>query len=132
MLGMVELLLYWTSLVKSHRRLEVDNIVHRHQVSIHRQRASRRLRLSNADRLAFVWLYRLCPKRRQERSNVPDEPSQSSTASLRNYATGIAATVLFAVPTIGFKLLHCLLVLAHGRRELVRHAVTRIRLPSGR
>jgi hypothetical protein len=60
--GMVELLLYWlTSLVKSRRRLEAENLVLRHQLNILRRRASRRLQLSNADRLAFVWLYRLCP-----------------------------------------------------------------------
>src|SRR5262249_54116536 len=62
MLGMVELLLHWlASLVKARRRLEAENLVLRHQVNILRRRASRRLRLSNADRLAFVWLYRLCP-----------------------------------------------------------------------
>jgi hypothetical protein len=62
MLGMVELLLHWlASLVKSRRRLEAENLVLRHQVNILRRRASRRLWLSNADRLAFVWLYRLCP-----------------------------------------------------------------------
>ena len=31
---------------------------------------------------------------------------------------------MFVVPTIGFKLLYCLMFLAHGRRELVHHAVT--------
>jgi hypothetical protein len=57
MLGMVELLLHWlASLVKSRRRLEAENLVLRHQVNILRRRASRRLWLSNADRLAFVWL----------------------------------------------------------------------------
>ena len=62
MLGMVGLLLRWLmSLVKSRRRLEAENLVLRHQVNILRRRASRRLRLSNADRLTFVWLYRLCP-----------------------------------------------------------------------
>ena len=62
MLEMVELLLQWlASLVKSRRRLEAENLVLRHQVNILRRRASRRLRLSTADRLAFVWLYRLCP-----------------------------------------------------------------------
>src|SRR5262249_28521437 len=62
MLGMVELLLHWlVSLVKSRRRLEAENLLLRHQVNILRRRASRRLQLSNADRLAFVWLYRLCP-----------------------------------------------------------------------
>jgi len=62
MLGMVGLLLRWlTSLVKSRRRLQAENLVLRHQVNILRRRTLRRLRLSNADRLAFVWLYRLCP-----------------------------------------------------------------------
>jgi hypothetical protein len=62
MLGTVGLLLRWlTSLVKLRRRLEAENLVLRHQVNMLRRRASGRLRLSNADRLAFVWLYRLCP-----------------------------------------------------------------------
>jgi len=59
---MVGLLLRWlTSVAKSRRRLQAENLVLRHQVNILRRRASMRLRLSNADRLAFVWLYRLCP-----------------------------------------------------------------------
>jgi hypothetical protein len=62
MLGVIELLLHWlASLVKSRRRLEAENLVLRHQVNILRRRASRHLWLSNADRMAFVWLYRLCP-----------------------------------------------------------------------
>jgi hypothetical protein len=62
MLRVAELLLHWlASLVKSRRRLEAENLVLRHQLNILCRRASRRLRLSNADRLAFVWLYRLCP-----------------------------------------------------------------------
>src|SRR5215469_10392409 len=62
MLGMVGLLLRWlTSVAKSRRRLEAENLVLRHQVNILRRQVSGRLRLSNVDRLAFVWLYRLCP-----------------------------------------------------------------------
>jgi hypothetical protein len=61
MLGIVALLLRWlASLLKSRRRLEAENLVLRHQVNILR-RASGRLWLSNADRLTFLWLYRLCP-----------------------------------------------------------------------
>src|SRR5262249_23082354 len=41
-----------------------------------------------------------------------------------NHAAGIAATDLFVVPTIGFKLLYCLVFLTRGRRELAHHAVT--------
>ena len=49
---------------------------------------------------------------------------QSWTTFLRNHAAGIAATDLFVVPTIGFKLLYCLVFLTRGRRELAHHAVT--------
>src|ERR1700674_5821281 len=62
MLGMVELLLRWlSSLVKSRRRLQAENLVLRHQLNILRRRSPGRARLNSADRLAFVWLYRLCP-----------------------------------------------------------------------
>src|SRR5262245_66308095 len=62
MLGMVELLLNWlASMVKSRRRLRAENLVLRHQVNILLRKRPQRIRLSNADRLAFVWLYRLCP-----------------------------------------------------------------------
>src|SRR5438445_5247146 len=62
MLGRVELLLCWlASLVKSRHQLQAENLVLRHQLNILRRRAPRRVRLSSADRLVFVWLYRLCP-----------------------------------------------------------------------
>ena len=51
-------------------------------------------------------------------------PSQTWRTFLRNHADGIAAADLFVVPTIGFKLLYCLVILAHGRRKLVQYAVT--------
>jgi transposase InsO family protein len=200
MLGMIELLFHWlASVVKSRRRLEAENLVLRHQMNILRRRASGRLRLSNADRLAFVWLYRLCPSvmnavtiirpetvirwhrqgfrafwrwksrprggrpaipkeireliREMSRANWlwgaprihgellklgieiaestvakymvkrPRRPGQSWATFLGNHAHGIAAADLFVV-TIGFKLLYCLLFLAHGRRKLAHYAVT--------
>ena len=62
MLGTVELLWDWlVSLVKSRRRLQAENLVLRHQLNILRRRAPRRMWLSSANRLPFVWLYRLCP-----------------------------------------------------------------------
>jgi transposase InsO family protein len=201
MLGILGLLLRWlASVAKSRRRLEAENLVLRHQVNILRRRASVRLRLSSADRLLFVWLYRLCPsvmdavtiispetvirwhrrgfrafwrwksRSRGGRPAIPREirdliqemsranwlwgaprihgellklgievaqstvakymvmrprrPGQSWTTVLRNHAAGIAAADLFVVPTIGFKLLYCLVFVSHGRRELVHHAVT--------
>ena len=172
----------------------------RHQVNILRRRAAGRLRLSNVDRLVFVWLYRLCPAvvdavaivrpetlirwhrqgfrafwrwksrsragrpavsaeireliQEMSRANClwgaprihgellklgieiaqstvakymikrPRRPGQSWTTFLRNHADGIAAADLFVVPTIGFKLLYGLVILGHGRRRLIHHAVT--------
>jgi transposase InsO family protein len=54
----------------------------------------------------------------------PRRPGQSWTTFLRNHADGIAAADLFVVPTIGFKLLYGLVILDHGRRRLIHHAVT--------
>jgi transposase InsO family protein len=201
MLGMVELLLGWlASLLKSRQRLQAENLVLRHQLNILRRRAPGRARLSNSDRLGFVWLYRLCPTvvdavaiirpetlirwhrcgfsafwrwksrskggrpmvplevreliREMSRANWlwgaprihgellklgievaqstvakymvkrPRRPGQSWMAFLRNHADGIAAADLFVVPTIGFKLLYCLVILGHGRRKFIHYAVT--------
>src|SRR5579872_4575715 len=201
MLGLLELLVYWLcSRVSSRRRLEAENLVLRHQANILRRRASKRLRLSNLDRLIFVWLYRLCPVvadavtiirpetvirwhrqgfgvfwRWKSRSgggrpaipreirdliremsranwlwgaprihgellklgievsqstvakymvNRPAQPGQSWMTFLRNHRAGITAADLLVVPTIGFKLLYCLVLLEHGRRKFVHYAVT--------
>jgi transposase InsO family protein len=51
-------------------------------------------------------------------------PGQSWKTFLRNHANGIAAIDLLIVPTVGFKLLYCLVVLDHGRRIVLHHAVT--------
>lgn len=54
----------------------------------------------------------------------PRRPGQSWATFLRNHTDGILAADLFIVPTIGFKLHYCLVILAHGRRKLVHSAVT--------
>ena len=46
-------------------------------------------------------------------------PSQGWKTFLRNHADGIASMDLFVVPTISFKLLYGLLILKHGRREIL-------------
>ena len=62
MRDMIERLFGWlSSLLKSRRRLQAENVILRHQVNILRRRAPGRTQLSNPDRLVFVWLYRLCP-----------------------------------------------------------------------
>ena len=51
-------------------------------------------------------------------------PSQSWATFLRNHAPRIAAVDLFVVPTLAFKILYCLVILSHDRRQLVSFGVT--------
>ena len=43
---------------------------------------------------------------------------------LRNHADGIAAMDMFVVPTISFRVLYCLLIIGHGRRQILWIGVT--------
>jgi hypothetical protein len=56
------------------------------------------------------------------RKRVP--PSQGWRTFLRNHADGIAAMDLFVVPTVSFQLLYGLLIMGHGRRQLLWFGVT--------
>jgi hypothetical protein len=51
-------------------------------------------------------------------------PSQGWKTFLRNHADGIAAIDLFVVPTISFRLLYGLLIMGHGRRQVIWFGVT--------
>jgi hypothetical protein len=51
-------------------------------------------------------------------------PSQGWKTFLHNHAAGIAAMDLFVVPTISFRLLHGLLIMGHGRRQILWFGVT--------
>jgi transposase InsO family protein len=51
-------------------------------------------------------------------------PSQTWRTFLRNHAATTAATDMFVVPTISFRLLYAMVVIDLGRRELIRVAVT--------
>jgi transposase InsO family protein len=51
-------------------------------------------------------------------------PSQGWKTFLHNHADGIAAMDLFVVPTISFRLLYGLLIMAHGRRQILWFGVT--------
>src|SRR5664279_2894901 len=51
-------------------------------------------------------------------------PSQGWKTFLHNHADGIAAMDLFVVPTISFRLLYGLLILGHGRRQILWFGVT--------
>src|SRR5258707_2024858 len=51
-------------------------------------------------------------------------PSQGWKTFLRNHANGIAAMDLFVGPTISFRLLYGLLIMAHGQRQILWFGVT--------
>jgi transposase InsO family protein len=51
-------------------------------------------------------------------------PSQGWKTFLHNHADGIAAMDLFVVPTISFRLLYGLLIMGHGRRQILWIGVT--------
>ena len=51
-------------------------------------------------------------------------PSQGWKTFLHNHADGIASIDLFVVPTISFRLLYGLLILRHGRRQILWLGVT--------
>jgi transposase InsO family protein len=51
-------------------------------------------------------------------------PSQGWKTFLNNHADGIAAMDLFVVPTISFRLLYGLLIMGHGRRQILWFGVT--------
>jgi transposase InsO family protein len=51
-------------------------------------------------------------------------PVQGWKTFLRNHADGIAAMDLFVVPTVSFRLLYGLLIMSHGRRQILWLGVT--------
>jgi transposase InsO family protein len=51
-------------------------------------------------------------------------PSQGWRTFLRNHADGIASMDLFVVPTFSFRLLYGVLILSHGRRQILWLSVT--------
>ena len=51
-------------------------------------------------------------------------PSQGWKTFLRNHADGVAAMDLFVVPTVSFRLLYGLLIMSHGRRQILWLGVT--------
>ena len=51
-------------------------------------------------------------------------PPQGWKTFLRNHADGVAAMDLFVVPTVSFRLLYGLLIMSHGRRQILWLGVT--------
>jgi putative transposase len=75
-------------------------------------------------RVYWAWLSRR--GKRSGRPPLPRSPRANATWTtfLWNHRDGIAAADFFTVPTAMFRVLHVFLVIRHGRRDVVRCAVT--------
>jgi hypothetical protein len=70
------LAMFGVDLFKPQRRLEVENLFLRHQLSIALRRAPPRLRIRGSDRALLVWMIRLWPSLLTATRVVqPDHPS---------------------------------------------------------
>jgi hypothetical protein len=195
-------LIWWAviGLFRSRASLEAEILALRHQLTVLRRKAPKRLAFSRFDRLFFASLYRIAPsvvsalvivkpetvirwhragfrlfwrwksRHRGGRPKVPLEirqliramslanplwgaprihgellklgieigqtsvakymarhrkpPSQGWKTFLRDHADGIASMDLFVVPTLSFRLLYGLLILSHGRCQILWLGVT--------
>ena len=61
---------------------------------------------------------------RKYRPRFRRPPSQTWRSFLQNHAKGIVAIDFFTVPTVTFRTLYVILVLAHDRRKVVHFSVT--------
>ena len=61
---------------------------------------------------------------REVYGKAQETPSQGWRTFLRNHADGIASMDLFVVPTLSFRLLFGLLIMLHGRRQMLWLGVT--------
>jgi transposase InsO family protein len=75
-------------------------------------------------RTAQAWIQRRSINRRQVHGQTTGPPSQGWRTFLRNHAPDIAATDLFVLLTIGFKLLYGFVIVRIDRRDLVWINVT--------
>jgi transposase InsO family protein len=123
--------LIWCGLIgffRSRAALEAEILVLRHQLNVLRRKSPKRPTFGSIDRLIFAGLYGLAPRVLSALAIVrPETVIRWHRAGfrlywrwfLRNHADGIASLDLFVVPTISFQLLYGLLILKHGRREIL-------------
>jgi transposase InsO family protein len=118
--------------MRARATLEAEIWVLRQQINVLRRAAPRRQSFGIFDRLIFVGHGELLKlgieigqtsvAKYMARRRGP--PSQGWKTFLNNHADGIAAMDMFVVPTISFHLLYGLLIVGHGRRQIVWLGVT--------
>jgi transposase InsO family protein len=134
----VALLTFLATLLRSRLALQLEIIALRHQVAVS-QRSVSRPRLHATDRLFWVWLSRLWsgwqhalafvqPRTvstvEKYRVRHQKTPSPTWKAFLNNHVKDIVALDFFTVPTVTFRVLFVLIILAHERRRIVHFHVT--------
>jgi putative transposase len=132
------LLAFLPSLFQAHACLCLENLALRHQLAVYRQTV-RRPRLRTTDRLFWAWLSRLWSgwqtalafvepraKSTVEKYRVRPKRPPSSTRKtfLKNHVQDLVALDFFTVPTVRFRALFVLVLLAHDRRRIVHMHVT--------
>src|SRR5512144_235062 len=87
MIALIRLLLaLLASSLRSKAALEAENAALRQQIIVLRRKVRGRVRLSNGDRLFFVWLYRLFPSITRAMLIIrPDTPVRWHRAGFRRY-----------------------------------------------
>src|ERR1700688_3300619 len=141
-----------SDLLRSQVALEAEILVLRQQINVLRRANPKRLRFVSIDRLILGGVCRLFPKMYGALAIVrPETVIRWHRAGFRSYwrrkskhrfgrpavtveirqlirqmshADGIAAMDLFVVPTISFRLLYGLLIMGHGRRQILWFGVT--------
>src|SRR6202012_4002188 len=106
--------LIWSALIllfRSRASLAAEILVLRHQINILRRHSPKRQTFSAMDRLIFAGVYRLAP-------------TVLNALAVLNHADGIAAMDMFVVPTVSFRVLYGLLIIGHGRRQILWFGVT--------
>src|SRR6476659_9358617 len=98
-------------LLRSRAMLEAEILMLRQQINVLRRANPKRLRFASIDRLS-IW------------RGGGGPPSLGWKTFLHNHADDIAAMDLFVVPTISFRLLYGLLIMGHGRRQILWFGVT--------
>ena len=108
----VSVLVAARSLVRSRAALHLEILALRHQLQVLERSHRSRVRLTTADRLLWVW----------PRASGPT--GQKWRTFLANHIGQAVAADFFVVPTVTYRLLFVLVLLAHDRRRVVHVAVT--------
>jgi transposase InsO family protein len=130
-----------SSMFRARAALGLENLALRHQIGVLQRSAKKRCKLTPADRLMWVWLFRLWRDWRSALAIVkPETVVAWHRAGFRRFwawkvrrgqpgrpaisLTQLVSIDFFTVPTLRFQVLYVFLVLAHDRRRIVHFNVT--------